>query len=788
MICSTFLNVPDTFQFYIPFALSTLSLISTILILFTFIRFPRLRLNSGKMVLFIVICELNMHWLILLSLNYTKKEDKCFDSGHAFEIKSSECYIFGYFFIFFQWCYIIMNAFIIHNLYYVLNFAGDNDNFHQRFKHYVIISIGFSIIILIYASTDIADQVNIGFMGICGVAKGSSLQFVAIVYLLVILPLCIYVFINSVMHYKSLLKLIKEEKNTDSIESSKSSLEHETQRVYLFLNISYILLFVIDWLPLAILNFMSWWCAFWVECNDHDNFSEVFETIALLLVSGNGLFIFLIRIREPTLKKFYMKIFRNRRLCKNSHKLSLKSQLLDKALVKSRLNDPLIPSLAPEVQVIPEQTISLEPQKDFHEDRNLCYLQMFYLLRVILLKQLGGIDIKLSSCESPFGSEYRNFRMEDMSHSSSNYPQMNNNNINTSNTTQNNTEEKIPWPNHFYTKFDVEMYDMNKMLEEMNNEDEKALFMNKGNFKDQIVTALTYCKRFFEWLRLNKFKTNVNNMIDSFNVIKNQHIIFKNTEKKSAYHEFATYDYQYIIAVISKQVKKFLLDDFFKNYHEHINSKHFSFLPNIIGLFSFQFQGVNTNPSYSILIYENPYSHYNFYKTKELLEKPPKEILSIYYVQAEKTKKKTLYKCEDSSYEIEKSDLKLKSDDKSALLNYLYDDLNFLSNLGAYDYRFYLAFFKFEDKLLLESTFLMSGDDIEKNKRNKINGIKNKFYLQNKIGFCSGILKNLFKFIQKKKTNKKSENLKFDVAINKEVSINNPMNYCRFLYEQAQDL
>jgi len=132
--------------------------------------------------------------------------------------------------------------------------------------------------------------------------------------------------------------------------------------------------------------------------------------------------------------------------------------------------------------------------------------------------------------------------------------------------------------------------------------------------------------------------------------------------------------------------------------------------------------------------------------------------------------------------------LKLRSEDKSTFLNFLYDDLTFLTRIGAYNYRLSLVFFKFEDKLLIDSTFHgLNNDETVKTRKVKSIMFNNRFNMENRIGFCIGTIKNMFKFIEKRKK-KRKEILKFDVAINKEVSIYNPLNYGRFLYEQAQDL
>ena len=90
--------------------------------------------------------------------------------------------------------------------------------------------------------------------------------------------------------------------------------------------------------------------------------------------------------------------------------------------------------------------------------------------------------------------------------------------------------------------------------------------------------------------------------------------------------------------------------------------------------------------------------------------------------------------------------------------------------------------------MLIESTFHgFNNDETTKTRKDKSILFNNRFNLENRIGYCIGTIRNMFKFIEKRKK-KGKEKLKFDGAINKEVSIYNPMNYGRFLYEQAQDL
>lgn len=811
MICSTYLSIPSILYLYIPFTLSTLSIITSLLILFTFFRFPRLRLNSGKMVLYIVVCELNMHWLILLALLYkTQVQSSCQSS---FIIKEDACSVLGLFFMFFQLGYISMNGFLVHNLYCVLNYR--NENFKARFLRYFWVSLVFSIGVLIYASTDLPKEINIGYMGICGLAKGSSVQLVSLVFLLIILPFCGYVFVVSIKHYKALrkensLSLQKDpiiynnalianspflsmekplfENEGITLPHERASIfENEQQRVYLFLNMSYIALFILDWLPLALLNFNSW-LGFVFSGGGQSDFSEAFETLSLILISGNGLWLFCIRIREPSLKRFFKKMIKkdifNR---KKPFKKSLKAQLLDKALINSTSLDKAVES---------PPKVPLEQSSLSSEGWVLNYRRVFLLLGVLLKRQQGE-SVPLVLCSSPFGKENKEEKAPEQ-------------------------EEKIPWAKHWYNKCDVHVYSLSKELLELNQEERSLL---EGEAIQ--ITALTYCKRLFDWIRARKLKNiTIKSLISSLSLVENGKLI--SLTEQTPYPEFLTYDKQVLVCLIPKERKKFLLEQFLRPYHGYIEAHYKTFLPKFLGLFSFQIHNIDNGKEkgFSVLLIENPLMELQVHRVKELFKRTQEKALAVMEFRADKVKQKMV-----SGFEIEKGDLKLKSRDKERLLKALYRDLEFLTDIGAFNYRFLLVFCKFEDKVLIneEENIKKEGYNITKDhkkKKNMKNNLENKLkidnamtfrtinrgsssnnislkeeiiakskkksknfkdiklLLENKVGFCIGSFRNIFDFIEKHGKNVKEKSF----IMNKEVCIENPVNYGRFLFDQAQNL
>ncbi len=81
-------------------------------------------------------------------------------------------------------------------------------------------------------------------------------------------------------------------------------------------------------------------------------------------------------------------------------------------------------------------------------------------------------------------------------------------------------EEKIPWAKHWYNKCEVDIYSLTKEILELNEEECKLI---EG--KAVQITAITYCKRHFDWLRLGKFKKTLKELITSLDLVQNTRVI-----------------------------------------------------------------------------------------------------------------------------------------------------------------------------------------------------------------------------------------------------------------------
>ena len=137
MLQALSLKYQEILTYYAPLILSILSLLGSCLLIISFIKFPRLRINLGKLIIFITIIEGNISWMIIFSLFYsdTIKNIPIYRSIIIFADKDIICQIFGSFFTFCLWNYFFFYFFICHNLR--ISFLSNFDNFKQRFLYFL---------------------------------------------------------------------------------------------------------------------------------------------------------------------------------------------------------------------------------------------------------------------------------------------------------------------------------------------------------------------------------------------------------------------------------------------------------------------------------------------------------------------------------------------------------------------------------------------------------------------------------------------------------------------------
>ena len=128
------LKYSQIWSFYLPLILCIISIIGSILFIFSFIKIPSLRINLGKLILIITIIETIFSAFILFSLFYTQNSITVPENRKIIIFTNSghECIAIGFIFSFCLWNYFFLNFFLCHNLR--ISFLSNLDNFKLRFK------------------------------------------------------------------------------------------------------------------------------------------------------------------------------------------------------------------------------------------------------------------------------------------------------------------------------------------------------------------------------------------------------------------------------------------------------------------------------------------------------------------------------------------------------------------------------------------------------------------------------------------------------------------------------
>ena len=340
-----------------------------------------------------------------------------------------------------------------------------------------------------------------------------------------------------------------------------------------------------------------------------------------------------------------------------------------------------------------------------------------------------------------------------------------------------------PWTDYLYNKYYLEEVETSDLVKESLD------LMSKFRLVKEKITCVAYNKEYFDWMHdFSNFDKD--EIKKAFGVLENYDNI-KNISDLKIDLEIKTADSRYFLKIIHKDVKKFLVEKYFKSYHLYINQQKKSFLPKIFGLFSFQFH--NSNVNISFILYENPFIRY-----KSMQEKT--DILGYLRINPLEIKKRIVFNEEkivehyhrSYSFTVKEDDLKLKKEEKSRMLEILKKDLEFLSNLQAVKYSFVLFFYKFNDKLILQALDSDQKEDIIVGKKHVISNVNitmdnEDFSLRNGIGYCIGTFYELFKFLKVNK--KKIKSMEKSEEISQSMfSTQNAELYGQSMFDLVQEL
>ena len=344
-----------------------------------------------------------------------------------------------------------------------------------------------------------------------------------------------------------------------------------------------------------------------------------------------------------------------------------------------------------------------------------------------------------------------------------------------------------PWTDYLYNKYYLEEVEIADLMKDSLD------LMSKFKLTKEKITCVAYNKEYFDWM-CDFSNVDKEEIKKAFSLLENYENLKKVSEMKMDL-EIKTEDSRYFLKIIHKDVKKFLVEKYFKGYHLYIHQQKKSFLPKILGLFSLQFHANNANISF--ILYENP-----FIRSRSIQEKT--DILGYLRVNPLEIKKRFIFNEEkiaehyhrSYSFTVKEDDLKLKKEEKNRMLGLLKNDLDFLATLQAVKYSFVMFFYKFNDKVILQSLDSDQKEDILEGKKHVISAVhiaqeeKNHedFGLRNGIGYCVATFYDMFRFL-KGQNKKKMKSMEKSEEISQSMfSTQNSELYGHSLYDLVQEL
>lgn len=943
MLLPDTISINPIYFYYIPFGINVISLLLAFLMLLTFLKYQRLRMNSGNLILSALLLDFLFSLFLFANFFYVEATDlqayeeifKKKPSVLPFSIINKDgwvCQTLGGCFIFLIFSLFFLNLCLTHNLYTCVRYKILQDVRH-RFMKYLIFSVFFSIIISIsaYVSSDIGS----GELGYCGIKENSELEIVIFLFLAMIFLVNTAVGVYALKNRGYVLRSFKEEQNTNKKslktqniainngnnsnnttnktnnaqslsqfgrENLRNSNQHKRNDdfpntipttnsenispdaekpennehnvknmqfavsnfdMFIKINLSYLLVFTLNWAPLGILSFWSF-----SYSHNASLIEDFVRLIGLYIMCSNSIFLFIVRITETRVKKKMTKFLFIRNKRKKPTENDIKSKLIKRALhneklvkqtsikntelsrfdsnfsfqmmMKSESKDNSNDNLAnphqfpeethPETRAVTLHTIKTCTSKDFSsssEEKAEIMNEMMKIFLVIpyLLDKLEKLvpetqfsEVLITSSdvtpgsftetkeppakESGISKEKGNkalflkaFSLAEEKHAPKDVKKSSL--IEQSDASASKKDSlkqefmpkrtkfrQPPWNDYLYNKYYLEEVELAELMKD------SFEIMSKFKIKREKITCVAYNKEFFDWV-METASFEREELKKAFFLIEN-HEDLKKIEEMKVDLEIKTANSRFFLKIIHKEVKRFMVEKFFKSYHLYICQQKSSFLPKILGLFSFQFHSNNSNISF--ILYENP-----FVRSHQLQEKT--DILGYLRINPLQIKKRIVFNEEkiaehyhrSYSLTVKDDDLRLKKEEKNRLMGILQNDVAFLSALQAVKYSFVMFFYKYSDKVILQTLESSFGKNLKEDKTiaKNLNIVKHHeedFELRNGIGYCVATFYEVFNFVRGNQRKKVKNFEKSGEILQSNFSAENAELYAQSLYDLMAEI
>ena len=678
--------------FYLPLIFSLLSIISCVLFLFTYLKYEKLRINSGKIIFILGFCIFFLTAHLLASLFY--EVDKSTSVSDETYKTPGWCTALGVITNLVIYNFLLLNLFLCHNLLCCIIYK--ESTFHKRYRIYLSLSALLSIILTIILA--VFDEIGYGPLGFCWLRNEKVSQIIHIITVCVIFPLAIgiLIYVYSKEHFIKTHSLYYY---------TEDNFTQNNRKMFIRINLGYIFVFTLTWLPSSIIYVLDFIFKR-KDWNIESFWFEVVRAIALDFLCISAFSMFLIRMNEPIVRKAfsrYILLFGSKKKGQEEEDIG-KSQNLDSVEVKEENSVNLAENLLAEKEKIefkkpkalqkniiqPQQyEVLLMLKKNSSQGEQFTFLKK---KKATLLKSSSRVisenertESKLLLIKVLLGSIF-----------------LIRNDINNQMVTIN---TKIPWEDHYYmdlTNLKSKIGDLIRLL--MKNENE-AIDKMTEIFQEHLledVTCINMASLVFSSI---KSLYNIDNikLFDSFYPIENLRTLecidydpFSLREEISI-NNFISYNNRFYIKLLSDSRVNFLTESFLKNLHEHYSkTKANTFLAPLICLCNLEFI---KNKPIKVAIYENLIGNICLKDLYALI------ILDGLNIVHKKFKNGIAISTEIfdiSEYQMENV-LKLKYKDKSLLMRVMKTDLKFLLAKDITNYQIHLIFSQNPQKILKTS-------------------------------------------------------------------------------------
>ena len=647
--------------FYLPLIFSILSLLSCLLFLFTYLKYEKLRINSGRIIFLLIFCIMFFTVHLLASLFYSVERSE----ANTGEIYTSPlwCTVLGIITNLFIYNFLILNLCLCHNLLCCILYK--ESTFNKRYRIYLALSLFISVIITIILG--IFKEIGYGPLGFCWLRNEKVSQIIHIITVSVVFPLAIgiLIYVYSKEHFINVHSLYYY---------NEENFTQNNRKLFIRMNLSYIFVFSLTWLPSSVIYILDF-----IFKRNHWNIDAfwfaIVRAIALEFLCFSAFCMFLVRIQEPIVRKAFRKlIFQSKNEEKdgkeqrNSDSAKEKEENLAENLIKQQENEKEAKfKISKHIQPQQYETLILKKKSSSGD------IFSFLKKKKSNLSEKEKAESRFLLIKVFFGSIF-----------------LIRNDINNQMVAIN---AKTPWEDHYYnelTNLKSKLGDLIRLL--MKNDNESMDKMTEI-FEGQLLEDMS-CTSVASLVFANiKSLYNIDNikLFDSFFPIENM----KNLEnldydpfslkEEISINSFISFNNRFFLKILSESRINFLKDFFLKNLHDHyVKTKANSFLAPLICLYGFSF----VNESYNIAIYENLIGKIPINDLYALVILDGLNIIHKKFLNGAMISTESFVL---NDYEMENV-LKLRYRDKSLLMRVMKGDLKFLLAKEATNYQIHLIF------------------------------------------------------------------------------------------------